>query len=991
MYSSYKQHHYSSPPLESKQELSSPNWVIRWRALRLAALHLRALRHIWIFTQSTMCVRHSYSRDYIFGLKPSIISRIPSETSETSVSRSSTWIKKRKRAGWQAVLSCTSPSKMTVPSLVSTNIRSLFAKLPDLTYTLKSRIHSNTCVVCIQESWLNPDIEDSLVQMDGFESFRQDRMSSKKKTGGGVITYINHSWSSKSTAIFKFSLNGIECLTVQCFPRFSRHRSTLLTNLYIAPFCSQSVITTFFDSFVPFISPLLDDNLHLIVGDFNHASTYPLLSLNLSDLCHSPTRGNSVLDRVITNHPNLFSLKLKSPISTSDHCVLLVRPTVYSRTGHHSFTQTNQIRLRLRNFSPNNVALLNQSLTVAVSWFFTNSSLFHCVNLFTKTMNSIFDLCCPLEKLLVCNGRLASPSLKLLRRQKECAYKCRNNAEVKRLSLLINVEIKRLEMSFADRILKAKNGRSLWWGINLLCGKAKTTLDHTVDVNALNGAFIHSSNDAPLTYTSCIDSEVDEFNNEDIYKLLRSSKTSSAAGPDGLSPDLLKYGAGPLTEAMTFIVNKSMSTCTIPDCWRPVTVIPLPKNTKSNVLSKRYRPIALTSSALKLTEKAILSRLQSHMYVPPDPFQFAYKANRSTLDAVSSLIHFISKSLNNSVKSVRCVFLDYSSAFDSVPRSQLLSKLQSFNCPRQLLSWLANYFTKREQCTKVNNRISKPLVNNSGVLQGAVLSPYLFSTYINDLPVIAPANIFKYADDVALCQPVSVQSDLQTFLQNLSQIHQFSCQSGLTLNSAKCVECVFSLSRTPFPLDDAVINGNILNRMNSIKYLGVTIDSNLRWSSHIHCAVGKLRRLSFQIRKLRQFRTPQAVITNFVYQCVYPILLYCSPVVFPGLLKQDFKILRRGLSIISRVSSISMDDLIKKLVDQHITSCISFAHKILADPTHPLYNDLSSCRSHPSTRSQFRHIPSRINIYKNSPIPYLARVLTNTDRIASDLCSSLGA
>ena len=165
----------------------------------------------------------------------------------------------------------------------------------------------------------------------------------------------------------------------------------------------------------------------------------------------------------------------------------------------------------------------------------------------------------------------------------------------------------------------------------------------------------------------------------------------------------------------------------------------------------------------------------------------------------------------------------------------------------------------------------------------------------------------------------------------------------------------------------------------------MTFDSSLRWSSHIQSRLNILRRLSFQIRKLRQFRVRPSVIDLFISQCVFPLVLYCSPVIFPGLLKKDFKLLRQGLSVISRVSSIPLNDIISRLCRSHINSCEKFAHRILGDPSHPLHDPLSFCFSYPSTRSKFRLIPSRINMYRNSPVPYLARVLTDKSKVLDDL------
>jgi hypothetical protein len=239
-----------------------------------------------------------------------------------------------------------------------------------------------------------------------------------------------------------------------------------------------------------------------------------------------------------------------------------------------------------------------------------------------------------------------------------------------------------------------------------------------------------------------------------------------------------------------------------------------------------------------------------------------------------------------------------------------------------------------------------------------------------------------------LIQSVSDPSDLTSLTNNLSHIHRYSSEAGLNLNMSKCFECLFSMSRSNVPSEPTVLSCTPLSRVTSVKYLGVTIDSSLHWSSHIQSRLSSLRRLSYQIRKLRQFRVRPAVIELFLSQCVFPLVLYCSPVIFPGLLKKDFKLLRQGLSVISRVSSIPLDDLISRLCRIHIDSCEKFAHRILGDPSHPLYDPLSSCHSFHSTRSKFRLIPSRINVYRNSPVPYLARVLTNKSQLFNDLVLS---
>lgn len=74
------------------------------------------------------------------------------------------------RAGWHTALKCTPPAKMPVPSSLSTNIRTLFTKLPNLSIIIRSKTHVHTCMVYIQESWLNSRVADAPIFIQGFEA-----------------------------------------------------------------------------------------------------------------------------------------------------------------------------------------------------------------------------------------------------------------------------------------------------------------------------------------------------------------------------------------------------------------------------------------------------------------------------------------------------------------------------------------------------------------------------------------------------------------------------------------------------------------------------------------------------------------------------------------------------------------------------------------------------------------------------------------------------
>jgi len=146
---------------------------------------------------------------------------------------------------------------------------------------------------------------------------------------------------------------------------------------------------------------------------------------------------------------------------------------------------------------------------------------------------------------------------------------------------------------------------------------------------------------------------------------------------------------------------------------------------------------------------------------------------------------------------------------------------------------------------------------------------------------------------------------------------------------------------------------------------------------HIESLFSKCRRLSFFIKRLRSYHSSQFVSERFVDACVLPILLYCSPVIFCGLLKKDFIILRRAIKTISHVSGLEYDWFLDRLIKRHFASCDLLTKRILADAAHPLHDALSTAKSlRSSTRSAFNLLPARLQPYAKTGLPYLTRYIS---------------
>ncbi len=114
-------------------------------------------------------------------------------------------------------------------------------------------------------------------------------------------------------------------------------------------------------------------------------------------------------------------------------------------------------------------------------------------------------------------------------------------------------------------------------------------------------------------------------------------------------------------------------------------IIPVPKNSKPSCLND-YHPVALTSTVMKVFERLLKNHICSSIPATLDPLQFA---NRSTDDAISqvlhsSLTHIDSKNGNY----VRLLFIDYSSAFNTIVPTKLAVKLTDLGLNTSLCDWI---------------------------------------------------------------------------------------------------------------------------------------------------------------------------------------------------------------------------------------------------------------------------------------------------------------
>ncbi len=117
----------------------------------------------------------------------------------------------------------------------------------------------------------------------------------------------------------------------------------------------------------------------------------------------------------------------------------------------------------------------------------------------------------------------------------------------------------------------------------------------------------------------------------------------------------------------------------------------------------------------------------------------------------------------------------------------------------------------------------------------------------------------------------------------------------------------------------------------------------------------------------------KSLLWRIVSACAIPIILYCSPIIFPGLLNKGFDSIKKCIRLLSTSSGVAYTHIYKILISQHFNSYTRLSASIINDPLRPLHPCLSKALSTFNTRSSFKILWCRTSLYRNSLINSLAR------------------
>ena len=393
--------------------------------------------------------------------------------------------------------------------------------------------------------------------------------------------------------------------------------------------------------------------------------------------------------------------------------------------------------------------------------------------------------------------------------------------------------------------------------------------------NLLNEYF-QSVYSQPCTISTRQKSEVTEVlvtNFSVSERLFRSifeeTDEKKSRGPDGIPPFFFNKLAEPMNCAFNTLFETVKRLKAILEGWKTGEISPIHKKGSKNAV-ENYRPVTLLNFASKTLERCMNVPLYNHLATLVGNCQHGFIKNRSVLSNLLSYLKMVSETLDADPKSEILAFHTYfAKAFDKVPHSELLHKLENVGVGGCFLQVLVDNLTNRKHYVRIGNCSSTKLNITSAVPQGSILGPVLFCFFINDLPnAIRTSYTLLFADDLKF---VTTTNNHVIIERELKRSQRWNKENQMLLAEGKNGFLEFRGSNSNFEL-----NTEILKPAEYMKDLGVFICPGLSWNKHIDEKLKKAVQTLYFVKR-NPFQTNSVAKLCLYKSMIVPIITYASP------------------------------------------------------------------------------------------------------------------
>ncbi|KAM8846109.1 uncharacterized protein ACB058_012558 [Synchiropus picturatus] len=300
----------------------------------------------------------------------------------------------------------------------------------------------------------------------------------------------------------------------------------------------------------------------------------------------------------------------------------------------------------------------------------------------------------------------------------------------------------------------------------------------------------------------------------------------------------------------------------------PAQKLPLtPEDQTSPTCHNDYRPVALTPVIMKCFERLVMHHIKTSLPPALDPYQFAYRSNRSTDDAISTALHSVLTHLETRDSCARMLFLDFSSAFNTIIPQQLILKLVQLGLDPPLCNWLLDFLTGRPQ----------------------------------------------FADDTTVVGLIR-NDDESNYRSEVSRLVQWCDDNYLRLNVEKTKEMVVDFRRRPVLHPPLLIAGAAVEQVTSTKFLGVHISQDLTWNTNTTALAKKAQQRLYFLRKLKRAGVPSPIMCTFYRGTIESVLTSCITVWFVSCTIACRKTLQRVVKTAEKIIGVPL----LSLLDMHV-------------------------------------------------------------------------
>ena len=354
---------------------------------------------------------------------------------------------------------------------------------------------------------------------------------------------------------------------------------------------------------------------------------------------------------------------------------------------------------------------------------------------------------------------------------------------------------------------------------------------------------------------------------EELQKAIKQLGNGKSPGADGLPAEIFKNGGYILQIALLKLVHKIWDEECVPEDFKSSTVIPLFKGKGDKKAVDNYRGISLLTCAGKLLARILVNRLNAEILenVTPEE-QCGFRESRSTIDLI-----FVARQIQERCREQRtplyALFVDFKKAFDSVNREALWTVLGKFGCPGKFINIIKALYTGSTARVQSGGLTSEEFNIFTGVKQGCVLAPTLFSIYLTAIVKMAfdrndegiqfdyrldgrllnrsrfnakslvqrtAVKMLMFADDCALLATSEVE------LQRLTTAFaSTAAKFGLVINIAKTFSLFQPTSESQQPLPNIKIGQRAINNCSEFCYLGSTLTDDLSIDKELRQRVAK--------------------------------------------------------------------------------------------------------------------------------------------------------